>query len=179
MRLGNGTAGNVTICPASIETIANNSRCRGGEHKTSQGRKHLMQMPAMLRGESLTRLFQGCAVGVIGTLAVGFTWGGWMLGSTAREMASEQSTAAVVKVLAPACVQRFQQQTDLAAKWAAYKAVDSWQRDAYIEKNGFATPIGAKSANADVADKCATMLTEILEKQGSSPATPGTPADKI
>ena len=138
-----------------------------------------MQMPAMLQGESLTRLFQGCAVGVAGTLIVGFTWGGWMLGSTAREMASEQSTAAVVKVLAPACVQRFQQQNDLSAKWAAYKAVDSWQRDAYIEKNGFATPIGAKTADADVADKCATMLTEILEKQGATPETQGTPASKI
>jgi hypothetical protein len=138
-----------------------------------------MQMPAMLQGESLTRLAQGCAVGVVGTLIVGFTVGGWVLGSTAEKMASEQSTAAVVKVLAPACVQRFQQQADLAAKWAAYKAVDSWQRDAYIEKNGFATPIGAKDANADVADKCASMLTDILDKQGSTPATQGTPASKI
>ena len=138
-----------------------------------------MQMPAMLQGDSLTRLLQGCAVGVVGTLIVGFTWGGWMLGSTAKEMANDQTTAAVVKVLAPACVQRFQQQDDLAAKWAAFKAVDSWQRDAYIEKNGFATPIGAKTADADVADKCATMLTEILEKQGTSPATTTTPASKI
>jgi hypothetical protein len=129
----------------------------------------------MFKGESLTRLFQGCAVGVIGTMIVGFTWGGWMLGSTAKEMATEQTTAAIVKALAPACVQRFQQQDELSAKWAAFKEVDSWQRDAYIEKSGFATPIGAKSANADVAAKCAALLTEVLEKKG----TPDTQADKI
>jgi hypothetical protein len=133
-----------------------------------------MQMPAMFTGESLTRLLQGCAVGVVGTLIVGFTWGGWMLGSSAKKMAADQTTAAIVQVLAPACVQRFQEQTDLSAKWAAFKKVESWQRDAYIEKGGFATPIGAKAANADVADKCATLLTEILEKQGK----PDTQANK-
>jgi len=124
-----------------------------------------MQMPAIFSGESLTRLLQGLAVGVVGTLVIGFTWGGWTLGSTAEKMATERATAAVVKVLAPACVQRFQQQDDLSAKWAAFKKVDSWQRDTYIGKSGFATPVGSKTANEGVAEKCASMLDEILEKQ--------------
>ena len=93
-----------------------------------------------------------------------------MLGSTADKMASDRATAAVVKVMAPICVQRFQQQADLGAKWAAFKKVESWQRDAYIEKAGFATPLGAKTANSEVADKCASMLSEILDKQGKQEA---------
>jgi hypothetical protein len=129
-----------------------------------------MEMPAILRGESLTRLLQGAAVGIVGTLIVGFAWGGWTLGSTAEKMAQDRATAAVVKVLAPACVQRFQQQADLEAKWAAFKKVDSWQRDAFIEKSGFATPIGSDEANSETADKCASMLTDILEKKKSTQA---------
>ena len=130
-----------------------------------------MQMPAMFTGESITRLLQGAAVGVIGTMIVGFTWGGWTLGSTAEKMAKQRATAAVVEVMAPACVQRFQQQPDLVAKWADFKGVSSWQRDAYIEKTGFATPIGADAANEEVAERCATMLSEILDKQQPKQAT--------
>lgn len=124
-----------------------------------------MQMPAMFNGESLTRLLQGAAVGIVGTVIIGFAWGGWTLGSTAEKMASERATAAIVKVLAPACVQRFQQQDDLAGKWAAFKKVESWQRDAFIEKTGFATPVGADDANQAAADKCASLLSDILDKQ--------------
>ena len=124
-----------------------------------------MQMPAMFSGDSITRLLQGAAVGVVGTLVVGFGWGGWTLGSTAEQMASERATTAVVKVLAPACVQRFQAQADLSAQWAAFKKVDSWQRDGFIEKTGFATPVGSKTPNGDAAEKCASLLSEILEKQ--------------
>jgi len=124
-----------------------------------------MQMPAIFTGESITRLLQGAAVGVVGTLIVGFGWGGWTLGSTAEEMASDRATAAVVKVLAPSCVQRFQQQADLTAQWAAFKKVDSWQRDGFIKESGFATPVGSTTANRDAAEKCASLLSEILEKQ--------------
>jgi hypothetical protein len=125
----------------------------------------LMQMPAIFSGESLTRLLQGVAVGIVGTVVIGFAWGGWTLGSTAEKMASERATAAVVKVLAPACVQQFQQQDDLAAKWAAFKKVESWQRDAFIKKTGFVTPVGSDEANQAAADKCASLLSEILDKQ--------------
>ena len=34
------------------------------------------------QGESLKRLLQGAAVGVVATLAIGFGWGGWMLATT-------------------------------------------------------------------------------------------------
>src|SRR5690606_7536758 len=134
-------------------------RQHGARSKSRQG-GNVMALPASLTGETVTRLIQGVVGGAVITMLVGFTWGGWTLGSTAEKMAQERATAAVVDVLAPACVQRFQQQPDLAAQWAAFKEVSSWQRDAYIEKLGFATPIGSKTANEQAAEKCASMLSD-------------------
>jgi hypothetical protein len=46
-----------------------------------------MLTSAWYQGESLKRLLQGAAVGVLATLVIGFGWGGWMLGSTAKTLA--------------------------------------------------------------------------------------------
>jgi hypothetical protein len=46
-----------------------------------------MQVPSILQGESLKRLLQGAAIGAVATIDVGFSWGGWSLGSTADRMA--------------------------------------------------------------------------------------------
>ena len=41
------------------------------------GRKeYLMEMPAIFKGELLTRLAQGAAVGAVATMIIGFNWGG-------------------------------------------------------------------------------------------------------
>ena len=37
-----------------------------------------MAMPAILQGDSITRLLQGAAAGAVATLIVGFYWGGWV-----------------------------------------------------------------------------------------------------
>ena len=58
-----------------------------------------MQVPSILQGESLKRLLQGAAVGAVTTMVIGFNWGGWTLGSTAREMAQKTGSAAVVAAL--------------------------------------------------------------------------------
>ena len=73
-----------------------------------------MQVPSILQGESLKRLLQGAAVGAVATIFVGFSWGGWSLGSTADKMAKEQSERAVVAALAPVCVERFQRAADVS-----------------------------------------------------------------
>lgn len=126
-----------------------------------------MKMPAFLAGDSLARLLQGAAAGAALAMVVGFGWGGWVLGDTASKMAEAKSTAAVVKVMTPLCVQRFQQQANLPAQWAAFKKEDSWQRDTFVEEGGFATPIGATEANQEVGQACANALDKILEAQES------------
>jgi hypothetical protein len=52
------------------------------------------------------RLLQGAAVGAVATIFVGFSWGGWSLGSTADKMAKEQSEQSVVAALAPVCADK-------------------------------------------------------------------------
>ena len=53
-----------------------------------------MEVPSMLRGESLKRLLQGVVLGVALTVVVGFNWlhygFGWTLGGTAETMASHR-----------------------------------------------------------------------------------------
>jgi hypothetical protein len=60
-----------------------------------------MQVPSILQGESLSRLMQGAAAGVVASIVIGFYWGGWMTGSTANRLAAERADTAVVAALMP------------------------------------------------------------------------------
>jgi hypothetical protein len=56
-----------------------------------------MEMPAIFKGGSLTRLAQGAAVGAVATIIIGFNWGAWVLGKTAENNATTLVNAALVK----------------------------------------------------------------------------------
>ena len=131
------------------------SLVRGG---LSPKRAKLMQVPSILQGESLTRLLQGIAVGAIATMAVGFYWGGWVTGSTAKEMAQKSASSAVVSALAPICVDRFQHAADATGNMVELKKVSSWQQGSFVEKGGWATMPGAASPDSAVARACAEAL---------------------
>jgi hypothetical protein len=78
-----------------------------------------MPTSAWRQGESLKQLLQGAAVGAFATLGIGFSWGGWMLGSTAKTLADSTANSAVVAAIAPICVptqRRRCQQPDGAEK---------------------------------------------------------------
>jgi hypothetical protein len=102
--------------------------------------------------------FWGVVVGALGIMIIGFTWWGWVLGSTAERMASERAGAAVTAVLVPICVEKFMGQGDAAAKLAAFQKTMSWQQSQLIEQGGWATATGSKDANAAVARGCAQQL---------------------
>ena len=118
-----------------------------------------MEMPAILQGDSLTRLLQGAFAGFVATVVIGFGWGGWTLGSTAKQLADKNASAAVVAVLAPMCADKFRLGADASANMAELKKVSSWMQDSYIEKGGWATFPGMTSPDRGVAQACATMLT--------------------
>ena len=80
-----------------------------------------MQTLAWYQGESLKRLLQGVAVGAFATLGIGFGWGGFMLGSTAKTLADSTANSAVVAAIAPICVDQFQRGTDAANNLTALK----------------------------------------------------------
>jgi hypothetical protein len=120
-----------------------------------------MALPAILLGESPTRLLQGAIAGAVATLVIGFYWGGWVTGGSAREMAHNSVSTALVSVLSPICVDKFLHSADAASNLIEFKKVGSWQQGSFIEKGGWATMPGGEPANAAVAQACATMLSSL------------------
>jgi hypothetical protein len=118
-----------------------------------------MQNSVWYRGESLTRLLQGVAAGAIATLVIGFGWGGWMLGGSAKELADNAASSAVVAAIAPICADQFQRSADAASNLTALKKTDSWQQAAYVEKGGWAVMPGSKAVDSGVPQACAALLS--------------------
>ena len=117
-----------------------------------------MQAPSILQGESLKRLLQGAAIGAVATMFVGFTWGGWSLGSTADKMAKEQSDLAVVKALAPVCADKFRALPDAEAKTVALSKVDAWKREEAFPKELVTLP-GESYPSSALVNACYALLT--------------------
>ena len=131
----------------------------GAESFRPEWEESLMQNLAWYQGELLKRLLQGAAVGVVATLAIGFGWGGWMLGSTAKTLADSTASSAVVAAIAPICADQFQRSADAANNLTALKKTNSWQQAAYVEKGGWAVMPGSKAADSGVSQACAAILS--------------------
>ena len=123
------------------------------------GRKDTMNLPLIFKGDSPPRLMQGAACGAVFAMIIGFTWGGWTLQSKAQKLADQTAEAAVVAALTPICVDKFERTADAKTTLAALKAEDSWKRDNFISKGGWATFPG-NAPNRDVAEACAKVLGE-------------------
>jgi hypothetical protein len=117
-----------------------------------------MPLPSILHEQSFKRLAQGAAAGAVVTMIVGFNWGGWSLESTAAKRTDEASRSAVVAVLAPICVDKFQHAADATNNFVELKKVSSYMQGSFVEKGGWATSPGTDKANSAVAQACATML---------------------
>jgi hypothetical protein len=84
-------------------------------------------------------LFWGCAGSVILALVVGFTWGGWVTGGTAQEMAEKAGAQGRQQVAAVVCVDRFMAAADVGVQLAALKDISSsYQRDKFVQSGGWA-----------------------------------------
>jgi hypothetical protein len=108
--------------------------------------------------QSLKPGIWGALIGAAAITAVGFSSFGWTLGSTAEQMAATRADTAVVGVLTPICVEKFQHQANAAAKLAEFNKVSPWDREAIIEKAGWATTPGSGGPNSAVARGCAERL---------------------
>jgi hypothetical protein len=101
----------------------------------------------------------GAVIGAAAISVIGFSSFGWTLGSTAERMAREQAHTAVVAVLAPICVEKFQHQADAATKLNEFKRVPSWwDRRSIIEKGGWATMPGTDAPSSAVVTACSERL---------------------
>jgi len=77
--------------------------------------------------------------------------GAGSLGSTAKTLADSTANSAVVAVIAPICVDQFQQSADAANNLTALKKTSTWEQAAYVEKGGWATMPGSKAADSGVS----------------------------
>jgi hypothetical protein len=103
----------------------------------------------------------GAAGGAIVLAIIGFTWGGWMTTSTADKLADQRADLAVVAVLTPTCVEKFQQNGGAVANLAALKKISSsWEQGNFLEKGGWATRPGATSPDYVLARACAEKLVQ-------------------
>lgn len=121
-----------------------------------------MEVPSILHGDSLKRLLQGAVAGAAVAMIVGFNWGGWTLGSTVEKVVKEQAELAVVAALGPICVNQFRQAANASANLTELNKFSyAWDREAFVEKGGWATMPGSEKADSTVAKACAETLTHL------------------
>ena len=124
---------------------------------TNRGKLSLGQRWSEAR-PTKTVLFWACAASVVLTMIVGFSWGGWVTGGTARTTAETMAYDAVITRLAPICVLQSGRDPAKAVKLVALKEESSWQRGEYVGKQGWATMPGEKEPDSRVAQACAALL---------------------
>lgn len=95
-------------------------------------------------------------------------WGfGWMSGGTAHQMAVQQTHNALVAVVAPECIDRFERQPHLLKAWQALKkSSDGYDQASFLEKGGWVSVPGQTIPAADtddIANQCANKLLSMKQ----------------
>lgn len=117
----------------------------------------------------------GGVIGGAGLLIVGFGAGFVTTSGSANQLAYSRAEKAVVAALTPICVAQFKaavvsktagEKSNEAGPQllAALKKERSWERSAFVVKQGWATMPGSTKANRDVASTCATELMKMADK---------------
>jgi dienelactone hydrolase len=101
---------------------------------------------------------KGAAVGAAALAIVGFTWGGWVTGSTARQMAADQAQLEVVAALVPICIEQSRQDPQVVETLAQLKSASSYKRRDMLMNAGWATMPGTSEPDRNVAKACIEEL---------------------
>ena len=100
----------------------------------------------------------GAAVGAAALAIVGFSWGGWVTGSTAETLASNQARLEVIAALVPICVEQSNRDPHVVDTLAQLKGTSSYKRADMLMEAGWATMPGSSDPNRDVARACTKVL---------------------
>ena len=106
-------------------------------------------------------LFWAVGAGAIATIVVGFAWGGWVTGGTAKRMAETAAAGAHDTLVAAVCVDQFQAGGDARAQLAALKLLQGYNRSSFIEKGGWAVMPDKSSASRAATSLCADQLVAL------------------
>jgi hypothetical protein len=122
-----------------------------------------MQVPA-----SVKPAVWGAVGGAVAAMIVGFTWGGWVTGGTAGQMATTSAQTASVLALTPLCVAKAEGQGE---QLAALKKESTWSRGDFVTKAGWVANVNDKYRSA-VATACASTLVEAMDAKPVANAKP-------
>jgi hypothetical protein len=120
---------------------------------------------------SKTVLFWACAGSVIAAIIIGFSWGGWVTGGSAREMAEESAAQARQELAAVVCVDRFMAAPDAGDQLTALKEIPSSRAQGkFVEDGGWAIIVPASSptdykARADQREAAGLCAEELARRE--------------
>jgi len=100
----------------------------------------------------------GAAAGAVALSIIGFSWGGWVTGGTAKTMATNQARLDVVAALVPICVQQSKLDPKSMETLGRLKEAQRYERDGLLISAGWATMPGSNDANQHVASACMKVL---------------------
>jgi len=124
---------------------------------------------------SKTVLAWACVATVAATLVVGFSWGGWVTGGTARAMAADAGNEARGQLASVVCAESFMAARDAAVQLVALKEIDSsYQQRRFVQDGGWATMPGEDSPDRRAVELCAEDLAKREIGQTADATTPPT-----
>jgi len=118
-----------------------------------------MKIPAIFQGAARTRLLQGIAVGTVATVTIGFIWGGWVTGESARIMRAAAETSGRMSVLVPLCVTQF---TAADGAIARFKTTSVYFRESLVSE--VVKNVASTSMDYSLARACVTGIDLELAK---------------
>jgi hypothetical protein len=111
---------------------------------------------------SKTLLVWSCVGSVAAALIVGFVWGGWVTGGTARNMAEDAGKLGRYELASVICVEKFLAAPDAQVQLATLKDIDSsYRRRQFIEEGDWAVMPNQEKATRQSAELCAEVLSNI------------------
>ena len=96
----------------------------------------------------------GAVIGGIFVGVVGFTWGGWVTGSTSSDRAMTMAHDDVVTAMVPVCLEMARTDPERTTKMATIKAASTYQRRDALMDAGWATVPGSDAPDRDIAQAC-------------------------
>jgi hypothetical protein len=119
---------------------------------------------------SKTVLFWACAGSVVAAIIIGFSWGGWVTGGSARELADDSAAQARQELAAVVCVDRFMAAADAGDQLTALKEITSSRAQGkFVEDGGWAIIVPASSptdytARADQREAAGLCAAELAKR---------------
>jgi hypothetical protein len=102
----------------------------------------------------------GLILGAGAAMIVGFNWGGW----TTRGTSQGITEAAVLTTRAAICIAQFTKAPNDQQRLKELKAINSWERAAFVEKGGWDRMPGEEKASDTVSRACADGLGVLADK---------------